>query len=143
MPAWWARKSNRNKEEQQQNHLKPQSPQGNHYGFFKSSNKNEDKKSKDKSKSFDELLTRNSPRISKDFAAVGGFSGFSGFDSDGPGKRGHPLPQPSQSLGNDHGAGLGSGSVSVSSVSSCESSEDHPNINEHAQLAVYRLGRAL
>lgn len=142
MPAWWGRKSGKSKEEHQQNQFQPRSPQGNHYGFFKSLNKNDKEKSKDKSKSFDELLSRNSPRTSKEFAGCS--SGFSGFDSDGPEKRGHPLPRPSVSsslsLGNDHGVGLGSGSASVSSVSSSGSSEDHPIANEHTQLAVYRLG---
>lgn len=99
---------------------------------------------KKKPKSFDEVvLTRNSPRGSKDLA--GGSSGFSGFDSDSVEKRGLPLPTPSGS-GSDHGIsgiGLGSGSASgsMSSVSSSGSSgEDHPISNEHniSLFGVYR-----
>ncbi|KDP42587.1 hypothetical protein JCGZ_24361 [Jatropha curcas] len=122
MPAWWGKKTSKNKEEKQQDNL---------HGKNDVSKK---KSSKDKPKSFDEVvLTRNSPRGSKDFA--GGSSGFSGFDSDSIEKRGLPLPTPS-GHGSDHGiggVGLGSGSASgTSSVSSSGSSgEDHPISNDH------------
>ncbi|KAM3282633.1 mitogen-activated protein kinase kinase kinase 3 [Capsicum chacoense] len=91
MPAWWGKKSTKNKERDK--YVKP--------------------------KSFDELLCRNSPRTSKDFAGGGGSgSGFSGFDSGSSLETTHPLPMPSvSSIGNDHG------SVSVSSTSSSGSSD--------------------
>ncbi|KAA8531072.1 hypothetical protein F0562_005781 [Nyssa sinensis] len=148
MPAWWGRKSTKNKDQQQQQQLEQtqQSPHGNNHNSSKSSIKNDKKNGKDKPKSFDEVsgmvLSRNSPRNSKDFTSAGGSgssgsSAFSGFDSD----RGHPLPRPSisstPSLGIDHAVGLGSGSVSVSSVSSSGSSDDHNNL-DHGQLGVYR-----
>ncbi|KAJ9177810.1 hypothetical protein P3X46_012982 [Hevea brasiliensis] len=124
MPAWWGKKSSKNKEEKQQD---------NPYGKNDVTKK---KTTKEKRKSFDEaVLTRNSPRGSKDLA--GGSSGFAGFDSDSVEKIGLPLPTPSGS-GSDHGigggVGLGSGSASgsMSSVSSSGSSgEDHPIANDH------------
>lgn len=136
MPGWWewGKKSSKNKEEKLQQ-------QDNPYGKNDVSTK---KTTKKKPKSFDEVvLTRNSPRGSKDLA--GGSSGFSGFDSDSVEKRGLPLPTPSGS-GSDHGIsgiGLGSGSASgsMSSVSSSGSSgEDHPISNEHnsSLFGVYR-----
>ncbi|KAL5555514.1 hypothetical protein UlMin_037750 [Ulmus minor] len=144
MPAWWARKSSKQREENQiaQSTKVQQKSHGNPYGSVKSPIEIEKKKSKDKPRSFDEVF-RGSPRLSREFAAAGGSgSGFCGFDSDGAEKRGHPLPRPSvssmQSLGNDHGGGLGSGSVSVSSVSSSGSSEDHPVVNDHVQFSQYR-----
>lgn len=144
MSAWWPRKFSKNKEEQQQNQLQHQTPPGNNYSFLKSPIKTDNKKAKDKPKSFDEVFPRGSPRVSKDFGAPGGStSAFSGFDSDGPEKRGHPLPRPSvsstQSLGIDHGVGLGSGSFSGSSVSSSGSSEDHPVAHDHGQFSANRL----
>lgn len=144
MPAWWPRKSSKSKGEQHQNQVQQQNPHGNHCGFLKSSIKNDIKKGKDKPKSFDEVFPRGSPRASKDFGApCGSSSGFSGFDSDGQEKRGHPLPRPSvsstHSLGIDHGVGLGSGSFSGSSVSSSGSSEDHPIANDHGQFGANRL----
>ncbi|KAF4403709.1 hypothetical protein CsatB_023480 [Cannabis sativa] len=151
MPAWWGKKSTKHKDETQ-NQPTQHSPQGtNHLGFLKSPARNDPKRNKDKSKSFDEVLTRGSPRVSKEFPAAasgpvsppppgGTSSGFSGFDSDG--SRCHPLPRPSisstPSLGNDQANGLGSGSVSVSSVSSNSSSEDHPIGLENGQLNFYR-----
>uniref|UniRef100_A0A5B7AXL3 mitogen-activated protein kinase kinase kinase n=1 Tax=Davidia involucrata TaxID=16924 RepID=A0A5B7AXL3_DAVIN len=147
MPAWWGRKSTKNKDQQQQQQLQQsqQYQHGNNHNSGKSSINNDKKRGKDKPKSFDEVaamvLSRNSPRNSKDFTAVGsggsGPSAFSGFDSE----RGLPLPRPSisstPSLGIDQGVGLGSGSVSVSSVSSSGSSDDHNNL-DHGQLGVYR-----
>ena len=78
------------------------------------------------------ILSRNSPRTSRDFTPPGG--GFVGSstccDFDGVEKKGLPLPRPSvssnQSFGNDHGFGFGSGSMSGSSVSSSGSYDDHP-----------------
>lgn len=133
MPAWWGRKSGKNKE---------QNPLTAHLSLSKSSVKNDRAKEKDKekAKSFDEVFSRNSPRTSKDF---GGPSGFSGFDSDGGDKVGHPLPRPSILSGNDHihgvVVGLGSGSGSVSSVSSSGSSEDQPVAQEQGQVVQSRL----
>lgn len=155
MPAWWGRKSTKNKDQQQQQEEDQigEYPLSNHHSLSKLSIRNENKKGKNvvdkKTKSFDEVsavvLSRNSPRTSKDFGVGGGgnnsgsSSGFSGFGSD----RGHPLPQPSNlsptaSLGIiDHvGAGLGSASASLSSGSSSVSSDD-PNI-DHGQIGFYR-----
>lgn len=156
MPSWFGKKSSKHKEENQQSKGIHQSPQGNnhssntHFGFLKSPAKNDSKRPKDKPKSFDEVLTRGSPRLSREFAGAGAgaaapgggsSSGFSGFDSDG--SRCHPLPRPSvsstPSLGNEHGVGLGSGSASVSSESSSGSSEDHPIGHENGQFGAYRL----
>jgi mitogen-activated protein kinase kinase kinase 3 len=134
MPAWWpVRKSCKNKE---------QNPVNAHLNPSKSSVKNDRLKAKDKEKpnSFDEVVLRNSPRTSKDF---GGSSGFSGCDSDGGDRVGHPLPLPSILSGNDSNnsvvVGLGSGSGSVSSVSSSGSSEDQPVAQEHGQVGQFRL----
>ncbi|PON81996.1 Serine/threonine protein kinase [Trema orientale] len=143
MPAWWGRKSSKHKEE---NQAIQQSPQpNNHFGFLKSPVKNDPKRPKHKPKSFDEALTRGSPRQSREFAAAGSSTGFSGFDSDG--SRCHPLPRPSisstPSLGNDHGVGFGYGSASASSVSSSGSSEDQPIGQENGQLCVYRPVREI
>ncbi|XP_048334926.2 mitogen-activated protein kinase kinase kinase 3 isoform X1 [Ziziphus jujuba] len=145
LPAWWPRKSSKNKEEHRQNQLQHQNPHGNHNSFLKSPIRTDNKKAKDKPKSFDEVFPRGSPRASKDFGAPGGSSSaFSGFDSDGPEKRGHPLPRPSvsstQSIGIDQAVGLGSGSFSGSSVSSSGSSEDHPVAHDHGQFSAFRLG---
>ncbi|XP_059640289.1 mitogen-activated protein kinase kinase kinase 3 [Cornus florida] len=145
MPAWWGRKSTKNKQQQQEVQQQIQQyPPGNNQNLIKSSIGNDKKIGKDKPKSFDEVsaavFSRNSPRNSKDLGGGGGSgsSGFSGFDSD----RGHPLPRPSisstPSLGIDHGVGLGSGSVSVSSVSSSGSSTDDHNHIDNGQLGVSR-----
>ncbi|KAF7840110.1 mitogen-activated protein kinase kinase kinase 3 [Senna tora] len=101
-------------------------------------------KDKDKPKSFDEvsasILSRNSPRASRDFTSLspggvgggggGSSSGFSCWDSDGGEKRGLPLPRPSvsstHSFEKDQPAGLGSASISGSSISSNGSYDDHP-----------------
>ncbi|KAJ7945244.1 Mitogen-activated protein kinase kinase kinase [Quillaja saponaria] len=133
MPAWWGRKTCKNKEQQQLC-----SNGRGQINFSNSPIRNDINKGKDRPKSFDEasatILSRNSPRTSKDFASLGSgvagsSSGFSGFDS-GSEKKGLPLPRPSvpsaTSLGIDHGVVLGSGSVSVSSVSSSGSSDDNP-----------------
>lgn len=137
MPTWWGRKSSKNKEEQRpQQRPQPEPHGGLQFNFIKSPIRNVAKRGKDKPKSFDEvsamMLSRSSPRASKDFtpigaAGVGGSSsGLSCCDS------GHPLPPPSvsspQSFRNDHGDGDGSGSASISgsSVSSTGSYDDHP-----------------
>lgn len=135
MPAWWGRKSSKQKQETQQ--TPAQNPDKSPRNGTVSSLRNDVKrKDKDKPRSFDEsspglILSRNSPRSSKDYAG-GSSGGFSGFDSD----RGVPLPRPSVS---DHGVGLGSGSVSVSSVSSSGSSDDHVVAADPAQLGGFRL----
>ncbi|KAK2998367.1 hypothetical protein RJ639_024118 [Escallonia herrerae] len=142
MPAWWGRKSTKNKEESQQ-----QQPHSSHIYSFTSNkggsaankiNKRGDQKP---NKSFDEVsalvLSRNFRKESVGTSNGGSSSGFSGFDSE----RGHPLPRPSisstPSLGIDH-AGSGSGSGSVSSVSSSGSSDDHNTHLDHPLLAVCR-----
>ncbi|KAH9717578.1 mitogen-activated protein kinase kinase kinase 3 [Citrus sinensis] len=120
MPAWWGKKSSKNKDESH-------SPQGNHFNFIKFSG-DKKKEKNDRPRSFDGVIfRRSSPRESKDYGIAGaGSSGFSGFDSDSGEKKGHPLPRPLDSImQSDHGNGLGSGSGSVSSVSSSGSSEDH------------------
>ncbi|GLT25130.1 hypothetical protein SLA2020_002810 [Shorea laevis] len=136
MPAWWGRKSSKNKEE-------TQSPHGDHGKFIKFSGKSKTdgirKGDKESPRSVDEgIITRNSPRGSWDFG-VGGSSGFLGFDSDSAEKRGHPLPRPSvSSMQSDHGIGPGSASVSVSSVSSSGSSEDNQIGSDQAQFSAHR-----
>ncbi|XP_057965343.1 mitogen-activated protein kinase kinase kinase 3 isoform X2 [Malania oleifera] len=144
MPAWWGRKSSKNKQQQQQH------PERAKINFSEAAIEDNKKKTKEKPKSLDQvsgtLLTRNSPRNSREFAAANGVgrlsSAFSGFDSDGGDKTPLPLPRPlissTPSPANDHVVGLGSGSVSVSSVSSSGSSSDDPLPHEHAQLGLYR-----
>ncbi|XVF61014.1 hypothetical protein PTKIN_Ptkin08bG0094000 [Pterospermum kingtungense] len=166
MPAWWGKKSSKNKEESPQN----QSPRGTSIGLIKFLPNKTDasggggfgKKKEpvaaalpdDRNncrKSLDDggglvLNTRNSPRASNDFGLVvagagggGGSSGFSGFDSDSVEKRGIPLPRPSvSSVQGDQVIGLGSGSPSVSSVSSSGSSEDNQIANDPVQFLPYR-----
>ena len=140
MPAWWGKKSSKNKEESPQN----QSPLGTTIGFLKYKNNNSNPKSLDDGGGHF-FTTRNSPRASKDFGFVGGgsgggSSGFSGFDSDSGEKRGIPLPRPSfSSMQNDHVVGLGSGSPSVSSVSSSGSSEDNQIANDPVQFLANRF----
>ncbi|KAF7834152.1 mitogen-activated protein kinase kinase kinase 3 [Senna tora] len=148
MPAWWGRKSSKNKEEQrpqqpQQQQLPQQEPHGVlQFNFIKSPIRNNGaaRKGKEKPKSFDEvsaaMLSRGSPRASRDYTSASGVggssSGFSCFDSDGAERKGLPLPRPSvsspQRFGNDQGDGdgLGSASISGSSVSSTGSFDDHP-----------------
>ncbi|MCD7448463.1 hypothetical protein HAX54_042597 [Datura stramonium] len=118
MPAWWGKKSTKNKD--------PQS-------------KDKERDKYVKPRSFDELLCRNSPRSSKDFGGSGSGSGFSGFDSGSSLEKAHPLPRPSvSSLGNDHGVSLACGSVSVSSTSSSGSSDSGPVNTDQAQLDTFR-----
>lgn len=142
MPAWWGRKSSKNKEQQQL--PQPESHAGIHFNFIKSPIRNgRDNSNSNKAKSFDEvssgistgILSRTSPRTSRDLTPlIGGSSssGFSCFDSDGAEKIGHPLPRPSisspHSLVNDQADGdaLGSASISGSSVSSSGSYDHHP-----------------
>ena len=139
MPAWWPRKSSKNKQQQQKAVKDQQNPLTANLNPSKSPIKTIcNTKSKDKPKSFDGVLSRNSPRASKDFGPGGSSSGFSGFDSDS-----HPLPRPSISSGPDQNqpgvVGLGSGSGSVSSVSSCGSSEDHPVAQDQGHFGNHRL----
>ncbi|GMH23970.1 hypothetical protein Nepgr_025813 [Nepenthes gracilis] len=135
MRAWWNRKGHKHEEELQQSlFVGPNSK----LSLIKS-----DITSNYAEKSFDGDLSSNR-RLSR--ADVGyttisrrGSSGFSGFDSDGGERLGHPLPQPSVSgnLGFDHGGGSGYGSVSVSSVSSSGSSAESPNL-EHPPFGISR-----
>lgn len=134
MPAWWGKKSSKNKDESQ-------SPQSNHFNFIKFSG-DKKKEKNDRPRSFDGVIfTRSSPRDSKDYGIAGaGSSGFSGFDSDSGEKKGHPLPRPlDSSMQSDHGNGLGSGSGSVSSISSSGSSEDHVIGSDQGQFGGSRL----
>ena len=148
MPTWWGRKSSKTKKQQQQE-VQPHGVR--HFSFIRSNGaaasaaKKANKPDKP-NHSFDDILSRNSPRVSRDFSspaavaagAGGSSSGFSCFDSDGAAeKRGLPLPRPSvssiQSFGNDQGLTFGSASVSGSSVSSTGSFDDHP-ITPHSQI---------
>lgn len=166
MPAWWGKKSNKNKEESQN-----RSPRGTSIGVIKlSPNKPDatagfsgggaagkmkaaaaaaadDKNNNNYSKSFDGggglvLTTSNSPRASREFNVVvgcsgGGSSGFSGLESDSGEKIGIPLPTPSiSSMQSDHVVGLGSGWHSVSSDSS---SDDNQIANDPVQFLAYRF----
>ncbi|XP_010547897.1 PREDICTED: mitogen-activated protein kinase kinase kinase YODA-like isoform X3 [Tarenaya hassleriana] len=111
MPAWWARKSGKSKDDSHNRNRNQiahnQSPRGvdrRNRGIISGESKT----------SLDEPVTptRGTPRCSRDFA---------GFDSDSGEKRGHPLPRPSvSSIHSDHGSGSGS----VSSVSSSGSADD-------------------
>ncbi|XP_073058061.1 mitogen-activated protein kinase kinase kinase 3-like isoform X1 [Primulina eburnea] len=129
MPAWWDKISGRGKVSETKSE---DSVEG-------SSLKNEKKRGKEngstkngKVKSFEEVSvlpqSRNSPRNSWDFSALGRSSGFSGFDSASSWNWGHPLPlplePPSEQPGHFHAVGLGPGWGSVSSVSSFGSSDD-------------------
>uniref|UniRef100_A0A2N9ERX0 mitogen-activated protein kinase kinase kinase n=1 Tax=Fagus sylvatica TaxID=28930 RepID=A0A2N9ERX0_FAGSY len=140
MPAWWGRKSSKNKEQQQQV-VTEQNPLSNQLNPSNSSIKADKKKGKHKPKSLEDVLSRNSPRTSKDFGGAAA-SGLSFCDSDSGEKIGHPLPRPSISSGNDHIQGvvfgLGSGSGSVSSLSSSVSSEDHPVAQDQGQFGNFR-----
>ncbi|KAE8689194.1 Mitogen-activated protein kinase kinase kinase YODA [Hibiscus syriacus] len=163
MPAWWVKKSSKNKEESQNRStqgtsigvikLSPNktdvvsaagvSPGGGSSGKLKAAAAADDKSHNNNnySKSFDSgggfvLTSGNSPRASKDFSVVVGSSGFSGFDSDSGEKIGIPLPTPSvSSMQSDHVVGLGSGSPSVSSDSSCD---DSHIANDPGQFIAYR-----
>lgn len=139
MPAWWGRKSSKNKGQQQeqkqeqQQQVVNQNPLSYHLHPSKSSVNNDKTKGKDKGKpvSFDDGLLRNSPRTSKDFGAS---SGFLGFDSDSGERIGHPLPRPSILAGHDNiSLVVGCGSGSISSVSSSGSSEDQPIAQDNGQ----------
>ncbi|KAK3013159.1 hypothetical protein RJ639_009700 [Escallonia herrerae] len=147
MPAWWGRKSTKNKEESQQQQQQQQQPHSRHISSLTSNkggsatNKTNNRGDQKPNKSFDEVsalvLSRNFRKESVGTGNCGSSSGFSGFDSE----RGHPLPRPSisstPSLGIDH-AGSGSGSGSVSSVSCSGSSDDHNTHLDHPLLAVCR-----
>ncbi|MBA0561965.1 hypothetical protein Golob_007059 [Gossypium lobatum] len=163
MPAWWGKKSNKNKEESQNRSprgtsigvikLSPIKPDattgfsgGGAAGKMKVAAAAADDKNNNYSKSFDGggglvLTTSNSPRASREFSGVvgcsgGGSSGFSGLDSDSGEKIGIPLPTPSiSSMQSDHVVGLGSGWHSVSSDSS---SEDNQIANDPVQFLAYR-----
>ncbi|KAI5672455.1 hypothetical protein M9H77_12819 [Catharanthus roseus] len=152
MPAWWGKKSTKNKD-QDSNSPKSSSSKSNGASSIKNEKKRGEGKTRDglsynsnKPKSFEEIsggiFSRNSPRKSQDFSGGGGgSSGFSGFDSSSSLDRVYPLPRPSVSS-SDHFHGgaavLGSGSVSVSSsVSSSGSSDENSHIDQ-GQLVTSR-----
>ncbi|KAM1255022.1 hypothetical protein TB2_028829 [Malus domestica] len=149
MPAWWGRKSSKSKEEQEKavQHKNPYSNRNSNNFVIKSSTSNDikNKEKDERPRSFDEHVTRRSPRASREFAGPVGVSssGFLGFDSDGGERAAHPLPRPSVSslqglpLGNDQGNGLGSGSASLSSVSS--SGSDDPPVAQCGAASSYRF----
>ncbi|CAO2831183.1 unnamed protein product [Amaranthus hypochondriacus] len=146
MPAWWSRKSNKNKEE------------SHHHSLFSDLN------SKKSSINSDNLSTnsndKRSPRSLEELGhhgilspnLRGTSSGISGCDSDGERKVvGHPLPRPSSSncggfvvVDHGHGGGGGGlialGSASISSVSSSGSnSDDPPLLLDHFQSGINRF----
>jgi hypothetical protein len=131
MPAWWSRKSSKNKQERDINNdeedEEEQSRSGSgtggvlQFNFMKSpinairnnnnngdSIKKKEKKKKSKPKSFDEVFNRNSPRTSREFDGGAATQ-----------NKGLPLPLP---VNTDQGSLSGSGS----SVSSSTSFSDHP-----------------
>ncbi|PRQ49339.1 putative mitogen-activated protein kinase kinase kinase STE-STE11 family [Rosa chinensis] len=138
MPAWWGRKSSKTKTDAPDKSINPYS---NRYAV-NAAVKSPPIKT-ERGRSFDEPTPRGSPRVSKDLGTVvnGSTSGFSGFDSDGGGSKGHPLPRPSlQGVGNDQGIGLGSASGSVSSgTSSVSSSDEQPIVHDPSQFGAFRV----
>lgn len=168
MPAWWGKKSTKNKERDSSNSPKSSSSNSIKASLVKNEKKRggvggrgggggEEGRIKDgrnfnnnRPKSFDEISvgfsSRNSPRKSHDFASGGGggSTGFSGFDSSSSLDRVYPLPRPSISSNDQFHAGavgLGSGSVSVSSsVSSSGFSEENSHVDQGQLIASrYRL----
>ncbi|OIW15350.1 hypothetical protein TanjilG_26723 [Lupinus angustifolius] len=130
MPTWWSKKpNNKNTKTQQQQQQHQTNGNSNTTLNFNKSPINKVKKNAEKPKSFDEVtgaafLSRNSPRVSKDFTSYGGAV----VDVDGGDKIGLPLPRPcvSSSFSNEQGLVFGSGSFSAgSSVSSSGSIDDH------------------
>ncbi|KAK7318445.1 hypothetical protein RJT34_03147 [Clitoria ternatea] len=114
MPAWWSRKFSKTKQDHDDDDdAEEEETRGTiQFNFMSTKDKNKhhnDKKTKKKHKSFEELFSRNSPRTSRDF--------------DGSEKKGLPLPRPSHSQTDQT---FGSFSVSGSSVSSSTSFDDHP-----------------
>ncbi|KAM5577773.1 mitogen-activated protein kinase kinase kinase 3 [Rosa sericea] len=141
MPAWWGRKSSKTKTDPPE---KSPNPYSNRYAVTAAIKSPPIKTKRDRS--FDEPTPRGSPRVSKDLGTVinGSSSGFSGFDSDGGGSKGHPLPRPSvsspQGVGNDQGIGLGSACGSVSSgTSSVSSSDEQPIVHDPSQFGAFRV----
>ncbi|KAL4578525.1 hypothetical protein LXL04_014649 [Taraxacum kok-saghyz] len=152
MPAWFGRKSTKNKDNQPRNQdqVHQENPfYSNSYQTLSSkptSIKNDNDK-KHKTSCDDAVLARGSPRVSRDFSpsssstpvagagAHGSSSGFLGFDSD---RVAHPLPQPSISPTTSLGMVdlNGSGSVSSSGGSSVSSADEH-NL-DHSQLGIFR-----
>ncbi|XP_022844645.1 mitogen-activated protein kinase kinase kinase 3-like isoform X1 [Olea europaea var. sylvestris] len=147
MPAWWKKRSSRSKdsEREKDNSARASSIEN---------GKKTGKENKDnKAKSFDEVSgivllqkqSKNSPRNSRDYAAIGreeiGSSGFSGFDSASYGDIGHPLPMPVESSTDHvqiHGVGSGSGS-GFSSIGSSGSTDDQTHV-VFDQIAFRRNG---
>ena len=131
MPAWWSRKSCKNKQQNQGEVEDEEETRGRQkfnligspISIISSRKKGKDKNKNNKS--FDELIaSRNSPRTSKEFASV------DGNDNNRDRDRGLPLPRPTvsanHSFNNDQGLVFGSTSLSGSSVSSSTSNDDHP-----------------
>ncbi|MED6156390.1 hypothetical protein PIB30_014143 [Stylosanthes scabra] len=135
MPAWWSRKSSKNKQHKQGDAAEDdEDTRGKHklnltgspISIIGTRKKAKDKEKNKNHKSFDELfVSRNSPMTSKEFAAVDGNSSGS-RDPD----KGVPLPRPSvsanHSFSNDQGLVFGSASLSGSSLSSSTSCDEHP-----------------
>ncbi|KAL7613129.1 mitogen-activated protein kinase kinase kinase 3 [Lactuca sativa] len=154
MPAWFGRKSTKNKDNQQRN--QDQTHQENPFysnNYHTLSNKpssiKNDNDKKHKTSFDDAVLARGSPHASREFSPSssstplagagtginGSSSGFLGFDSD---RVAHPLPQPSISPTTSLGMvdPNGSGSESSSGGSSVSSADEH-NF-DHAQLGFFR-----
>lgn len=124
MPAWWSRKSSKNKQERDGNNDNDEEDEEEQsrggvlqFNFMKSpinairnGDGKKNKVKKQKPKSFDEVFNRNSPRTSREF------DGGAATE-----KKGVPLPLPAHC-----DQALGSPSVSGSSVSSSTSFDDHP-----------------
>ncbi|XP_024973179.1 mitogen-activated protein kinase kinase kinase 3 isoform X1 [Cynara cardunculus var. scolymus] len=150
MPAWFGRKSTKNKDNQQQRQRDQEQKlqdnpffRNNYQGLNSQPSPIKNDNDKKHKTSFDDVLLAHrefspSSSSSTPLAGAGTYgtsSGFSGFDSD---RIAHPLPQPSisptTSIGIvDH---HGSGSVSSSGGSSVSSADEH-NL-DHGQLGVFR-----
>ncbi|KAI7737006.1 hypothetical protein M8C21_011111 [Ambrosia artemisiifolia] len=144
MPAWFGRKSTKDKDNPHKNHFHNNNINNHQDNPFYSSNYNpSDRKNKT---SFDDGLLSGptgSPRVSRDFSgpssgqAVGGGhsgSGFNGFELD---RVGHRLPQPGRVLDQGNGSGSISGS-GLSSGGSSVSSGDEQSGGDHGQLGVFK-----
>ncbi|KAD7477956.1 hypothetical protein E3N88_01092 [Mikania micrantha] len=149
MPSWFGRKSAKDKDNHQQPHRNHHQDNPFFSNNYQAITRNDAADRKHKT-SFDEgLLSRGSPRVSRDFSpsSTSHGSGFSGFDSD---RIAHPLPQPSVSpttsfpsvspttscgLVDHHMSVPASASVSSSGGSSA-SGDEHSF--DHGQLGFFR-----
>ncbi|KAI7743560.1 hypothetical protein M8C21_000759 [Ambrosia artemisiifolia] len=122
MPAWWGKKSPKNKHPTNQDKLIKDNHSivttNNHHTLLNTDKNHNNNNNNNNNKSFDEVISSSSSAPSP---------GFSGFGSD---RIGYVLPQPSTSppttsfgLIDLHGSGPGSGSVSSSGDSSVSSSD--------------------